>query len=130
MDDLNSKACVDVQLGRKREPLDWAGPPNAAVALSVHPHRVQRHFLKEMLLMFFLFFVFCFFFLLNLPTAPLWARKAALDGEEGAFDPAAHEWQKQGEGRRRGSRSEEWRAINLSHEHVPLTSGLATPTPG
>ena len=62
MDDRNSKACVDVQLGRKREPLDWAGPPNAAVALSVHPHRVQRHFLKEMLLMFFLFFGFFFFF--------------------------------------------------------------------
>ena len=67
------------------------------------------------------------FLFLTLQLPALRAAKAGRYREEGAFDPAAHEWQKSGEGRRRGSGSEEWRAINLSHEHVPLTSGLATP---
>lgn len=61
------------------------------------------------------------------PIAPLRAAKTALDGEEGAFDPAAHEWQKPGGGKEERKPLRRVKAINLSHEHVPLTSGLATP---
>lgn len=95
----------------------WSERPQAAVPLTVLPHHVLSHFLGDLPLIF----------PLTSPISPLQAVKAASDGEKGAFDPASHEWQKPGEGRRKGSRSEESRAINLSHEHVPLTSGLATP---
>lgn len=101
-----------------KEPVGRFERPYAAVPLSLHQHGTQASFPRELPLIFL-------FLTLQLP--PLRAAKAGRDREEGAFDPAAHEWQKSGEGRRRGSRSEEWRAINLSHEHVPLTSGLATP---
>lgn len=57
----------------------------------------QSHFLRELPLIFPLI----------RPHAPPRATKAARDVEKGAFDPVAHEWQKPGEGRRRGSHSEE-----------------------
>jgi hypothetical protein len=88
------------------------------------PLTVQRHVqdpvLRELSLRF----------PLNPPTVPSVAEKAERRERERErerdFDPAAYEWQKPREGRRTGSRPEESRAINLSHEHVPLTSGLAT----
>lgn len=101
-----------------KEAVGGSERPYAAVPLSLQPHGAQGSFLRELPLIFL-------FLTLQLP--PLRAAKAGRDREEGAFDPGAHEWQKSGEGRRRGSGSEERRAINLSHEHVPLTSGLATP---
>lgn len=113
----NSKACVDPAAGAKKRAAGGSGRPQVAVVpLALQPRHVQGHFLREMPLTF----------PLTAANAPPRASTAACDREEEAFDPAAHEWQKPGEGRRRGSRSVESRAINLSHEHVPLTSGLAT----
>lgn len=113
----NPKASVDAAAGTEKSQL--ADPTDHTLRF-LHPASTRHPgLLSEGAAADFLF--------LTLQLPPLRAAKTGRDREEGAFDPAAHEWQKSGAGRRRGSRSEEWRAINLSHEHAPLTSGLATP---
>lgn len=84
-------------LGRRTEALGGAEWPHDAVPLTLQPRHAQGHFLRELPLIFPLI----------PPDAPPRATKAACEGEKGAFDPVAHEWQKPGEGRRRGSHSEE-----------------------
>lgn len=74
-----------------KEPVGGSERPYAAVPLSLHPHGVQG--LSEGTAADFLFLT------LQLPSSGRegWPR----DREQGAFDPAAHEWQKPGRGEER-----------------------------